>query len=378
MPSSQSLKKIIATLLSGVSDSLKAPVCRTLTEFNCHSEHVRMEESASGNWFADVLRHTYDDALCVKGHGGADGVLICGGTIRGDCSYGPGIITVGDIMEILPFEDPIVVKELDGPTLWAALEGGLGKWPAQEGRFPIISGFRIEWDSRKPPGSRVLSIWTEKLEEIDVSDESNQENTGGKKTILRRVNGDPVSKDDGGKKYYVVTREYMAAGHDGYEVLKDCPYVGGIDDEYGMMMSTIVRKFLLGKLLIRMARAIADSDPGSQYIKQMKLMSQRTRPDIKPIDSDSKAVQRWKLAGQKIIQSISSKHTGPWICDALKAANTHHMSSIDCYDGNKARDGKGISASKPDQLTDNEKLVVVAPVVDGRLRNVAKAATVSS
>jgi 5'-nucleotidase len=40
---------------------------------------------------ADVLRHAYDDALCVKGGGVADGVLICGGTLRGDSVYGPGM-----------------------------------------------------------------------------------------------------------------------------------------------------------------------------------------------------------------------------------------------------------------------------------------------
>jgi len=36
-------------------------------------------------------------------------------------------------MEILPFEDPVVVLEVDGKTLWAALESGLSTWPAQEG-----------------------------------------------------------------------------------------------------------------------------------------------------------------------------------------------------------------------------------------------------
>lgn len=48
-------------------------------------------QTASGNWFADVLRHAYDDMLCLKGCGGSDGVFICGGTIRGDSIYGPGM-----------------------------------------------------------------------------------------------------------------------------------------------------------------------------------------------------------------------------------------------------------------------------------------------
>jgi 5'-nucleotidase len=46
---------------------------------------------------------------------------------------GLGIITLGDILEILPFEDPIVVIELDGESIWAALETSLLTWPAQEG-----------------------------------------------------------------------------------------------------------------------------------------------------------------------------------------------------------------------------------------------------
>jgi hypothetical protein len=44
-----------------------------------------------------------------------------------------GNITLGDILEILPFEDPIVVIELDGESFWAALEASLSTWPAQEG-----------------------------------------------------------------------------------------------------------------------------------------------------------------------------------------------------------------------------------------------------
>jgi 5'-nucleotidase len=36
-----------------------------------------------------------------------------------------GNITWGDIQEILPFEDSLVVLELDGETIWAVLEAGL-------------------------------------------------------------------------------------------------------------------------------------------------------------------------------------------------------------------------------------------------------------
>ena len=38
-----------------------------------------------------------------------------------------------NILEILPYDDPAVVLEVDGETLWDALESSLKLWPAQEG-----------------------------------------------------------------------------------------------------------------------------------------------------------------------------------------------------------------------------------------------------
>ena len=47
-------------------------------------------QTVAGNWFADVVRHAYDDALYTKCGSGSDGVLICAGTLRGDSVYPPG------------------------------------------------------------------------------------------------------------------------------------------------------------------------------------------------------------------------------------------------------------------------------------------------
>lgn len=40
---------------------------------------------------------------------------------------------MGDVLEILPFEDPIIVIEVDGEMLWDAIESSLSTWPSQEG-----------------------------------------------------------------------------------------------------------------------------------------------------------------------------------------------------------------------------------------------------
>lgn len=159
-PTSPELDKLVANLLQSVSKTLSEPVCYTITPFDARSEVVRTQESSLGNWAADVLLHAYDESLVEKNSRikfekedstqteteGADAVIICGGTLRGDSQYGPGIIKLGDILgkplrniqlltlpEIFPFDDPVVCIEIDGKGIWDALESALSRWPAQEG-----------------------------------------------------------------------------------------------------------------------------------------------------------------------------------------------------------------------------------------------------
>jgi hypothetical protein len=185
---------MLKELLSSVEGTLQKPVCFTLTPFDARSEVVRTRETGLGNWAADVLMHAYAESLIEGGNqdffekekkengatpqvtaagdtnearkrkGGADAVIICGGTLRGDSQYGPGKITLGDILgkclvvpdenadfsEVLPFEDAMVCLEvclyltdtdtsentdyqIDGKGIWDTMESALSKWPAQEG-----------------------------------------------------------------------------------------------------------------------------------------------------------------------------------------------------------------------------------------------------
>lgn len=49
----------------------------------------------------------------------------------------------------------------------------------------------------------------------------------------------------GGRKYKTVTREYMTQGHNGFSALTKGQML--IDHDYGVIMSGIVRKYLIGK-----------------------------------------------------------------------------------------------------------------------------------
>jgi 5'-nucleotidase len=111
-------------------------------------------------------------------------------------------------------------------------------------RFPVISGFRVSWDSHRKPGSRVLGVWL--LEEKEESDADSEHSSESSTAML--IDAEPIRRSTDGRKYKIVTREYMAEGHDGFLAFKGKPYL--IDDENGQPMSTIVRKYLLGRQLI--------------------------------------------------------------------------------------------------------------------------------
>ncbi|EKM55738.1 uncharacterized protein PHACADRAFT_95531 [Phanerochaete carnosa HHB-10118-sp] len=358
--SSERMTKLLEGLLQSVSKTLKAPVCKTEVELDCRSAKVRIQESASGNWFADVLRHAYDDSLCLKGYNGTNGVFICGGTIRGDSVYGPGVVTLGDILEILPFEDPIIVLEIDGETLWAAVEAGLQTWPAQEGRFPIISGFRVSWDSRRPAGQRVLGVWLTQEPSGGTVQETNSP-TGG------LVDREEVKRVKGGRKYCFVTREYMAQGHDGYEAFKNQKYL--IDDESGQMMSTIVRKYLLG----------------CRFIQHMSRMESQERIERLLNVATNEVIDREKNRQDRYLKYAKPSIAGKWRHAALRAlrwsrghykdhiriTEKEHMSIVDCFDGGSIRKRKPHVQQEEQESLDvsEEDLVTIHPIVDGRFKD---------
>ncbi|WFD34813.1 hypothetical protein MCUN1_001657 [Malassezia cuniculi] len=233
-PAHEGLAKRLEELLAHIRKSTSQPVAYSLTPWDVRASSVRTDESALGDFIADILLHSMGEMARAHAAHNVEGdhvdcCIICGGALRGDAIFGPGRITLGNVLEVLPFEDSVVLVELTGQDIWDALENGLSSYPRQEGRFPQISGLSVVWDSSRPPGSRVISV--------DFMDVSNA-HVASKSYKFRQSDGEnesvlvlrqephvkaPLRRD---KKYRVATR--------------------AIDDESGQLMSTLVRKFLLG------------------------------------------------------------------------------------------------------------------------------------
>lgn len=164
----------------------------------------RVGETPLGDLVADALLKKYAPL-------GAKIAMVNGGGIRNPLpspyapadktlrrtavGYAPGPpydLVVGDIFNMHPYGNAVVVRKVKGSTLWAALEHGFSYLPSANGAFPQIAGFKVVYDPAAPALSRVVSVT------ID--------------------DGTVVSKDDA-KEIGLATVDFINAGGDGYSML---------------------------------------------------------------------------------------------------------------------------------------------------------------
>lgn len=116
-----------------------------------------------------------------------------GGGLRAGINVGS--VTVGEIMEVLPFGNTLATFEITGTHLLQALENGVSRYPAYDGRFPQVAGMRYTFSADKPAGSRIIAV----------------EVLSGTQYVPLDPNG----------IYKVVTNDFVRKGGDGYTVFRD-------------------------------------------------------------------------------------------------------------------------------------------------------------
>lgn len=147
---------------------------------------VRKRESNLGNLIADGM------VWKTKG-AGVQIALQNGGGIRASIPKGP--ITVGKVYEVLPFGNTLVVMDLKGKEILAALENGVSQWEQGAGRFLQVSGLRYAFDLARPAGSRVVRV-----------------------EVKTEKGFAPLDLE---ATYRVVVNNFIANGGDGFTVLKE-------------------------------------------------------------------------------------------------------------------------------------------------------------
>src|SRR5262245_22368251 len=211
---------VVGRFEDDLSKQIDLPIGTTAVELDSRVATVRTQEAAIGNLIADAMR--------ASSH--ADAAVMNGGGIRGGRIYAPGTtLTRRDVLAELPFGNRVVTIDISGGDLRRALENGLSLLPNPSGRFPQVSGLTIEADTRRPAGSRIVSI---------------------------KVGGAPL---DDGKTYRVATNDFLLRGGDGYTAFRhgklllpadDSPLLSNDVIDYVARLGT-VRTGVQGRIVLR-------------------------------------------------------------------------------------------------------------------------------
>jgi 5'-nucleotidase len=177
----------VRELLGPIAALKQKPVAETTAPIDGNRETCRKQECAMGDLVADaMLEGVRNQGVTIA--------IINGGGLR--ASIGNGQVTMGDVLNVLPFQNTLATFALSGKDIIAALENGVSQIEENAGRFPQVAGLRYSFDRSMPPnGGRIKSV-----------------------EILDGAGWKPI---DPAKTYLVVSNNYMRAGGDGYAVFRD-------------------------------------------------------------------------------------------------------------------------------------------------------------
>jgi len=175
------VKAMVEGYAAQLSEAMKEVVGYTLVPLVGDRTLIRTQETNLGDLVADMMRWAAGPDVQIA--------LTNGGGIRWHRTFPVGPITRGDVYELLPYGNVLVMMDLTGAQIRQALENGVSEWQLVAGRFSQVSGLKFTFDPTRPAGSRIIDVWV-----------------GGTPLVDTAV-------------YRVATNDFMAAGGDGYTVL---------------------------------------------------------------------------------------------------------------------------------------------------------------
>lgn len=128
IPEDGEVQAIVEEYTEFMGEKMDTVLGRIDVDLDGRFEIVRRQESNLGNFIADIMLRSTE----------ADVAILNSGTLRSDRIHQRGEFKIRDIMAILPMIDSLVVIAVTGMQLIAALENGVSKYPALEGRFPQV------------------------------------------------------------------------------------------------------------------------------------------------------------------------------------------------------------------------------------------------
>ena len=198
IPPDPRVAQVVDAYAARLGRELDVVVGRTAVPLEARRGPTRTQETNLGDFVADAMRARMKTEVA----------LVNGGGIRGDRVVPPGPLTRRDVAGLLPFGNVVMVVEVTGQALRAALEQGLALREREGGGFLQVSGLRVRFDPARPAGQRVVAV---------------------------EVGGAPL---DPARRYTTAVADYVARGGDGITALRDARVV--VDASHGPLLADIL------------------------------------------------------------------------------------------------------------------------------------------
>ncbi|MBX3598092.1 MAG: 5'-nucleotidase C-terminal domain-containing protein [Rhizobiaceae bacterium] len=179
--------KRIAELGAPIEALKNTEVSEATAAIDGSRDNCRARECAMGNLVSDaILDRVKDQGVSI--------VFQNGGGLRS--SIDQGVITMGEVLTVLPFQNTLATFELSGKDIVASLEAGVSEIEEGKGKFPQVAGLKYSFDkSVKPNEGRIKSV-----------------------EIMENGAWAPI---DPAKNYLVATNNYVRQGGDGYKIFAE-------------------------------------------------------------------------------------------------------------------------------------------------------------
>ena len=205
------IAEVVARLAKPIEELKMTKVGESAVELVGERTVCRFEECSMGDLIADaMIANTVDDGTQIA--------MMNGGGIRAGIKAGD--VSLGDVLQVLPFGNTIATFGLKGEYVLAMLENGVSRAenPDNEGtgRFPQVSGVRFTWDPTQPVGARVSNV-----------------EVGNEKDGFKPLDPQAI--------YKLTTNNFNRTGGDDYAMLNDYaidPY------DYGSLLADAVADYI--------------------------------------------------------------------------------------------------------------------------------------
>lgn len=173
--------------LAGPIEEVKAKeVSETTAPIDGDRKSCRARECEMGNLVSEaILDRVKDQGVTI--------VFQNGGGLR--ASIDQGVVTMGEVLNVLPFQNTLATFQLTGKDVVASLEHGVSMVEEEKGAFPQVAGLKYSFDKSVAP------------------------NAGRIKSVEVMENGAWAPIDEA-KLYTVATNNFTRGGGDGYELFE--------------------------------------------------------------------------------------------------------------------------------------------------------------